>query len=53
MAVMVVDTVGIKAEGAKKEYGGTTFTVVGIDSAINKLQDQECRMQIVVNPGEL
>eukprot|EP00903_Cladosiphon_okamuranus_P016598 g15311.t1 len=40
-----------EAELAKRTYGGTTFRVVGIKTAINDLKDEECQMQIVVNPG--
>lgn len=41
-----------QAELARKTYGGTTFTVVSIQSAIKNLKEEECQMQIVVNPGE-
>lgn len=40
-----------EAELAKQTYGGTTFRVVGIKTAINDLKDEDCEMQIVVNPG--
>ncbi|CAN0202294.1 unnamed protein product [Ectocarpus sp. 12 AP-2014] len=40
-----------EAELAQNTYGGTTFRVVGINSAIKDLKDEECQMQIVVNPG--
>lgn len=40
-----------KAELAQQTYGGTTFRVVGINTAIKDLKDEECQMQIVVNPG--
>lgn len=42
-----------QAELAQNTYGGTTFRVVGINSAIKDLKDEECQMQIVVNPGLL
>eukprot|EP00904_Undaria_pinnatifida_P005540 jgi/Undpi1/2115/HiC_scaffold_12.g05501.m1 len=40
-----------EAELAAKTYGGTTFRVVGIQSAIKNLQEEDCKMQIVINPG--
>ncbi|CAN0160461.1 unnamed protein product [Pylaiella littoralis] len=40
-----------EAELAQQTYGGTTFRVVGINTAIKDLKDEECQMQIVVNPG--
>lgn len=36
---------------ARKTYGGTTFRVVSIQSAIKDLKDDACQLQIVVNPG--
>ncbi|CAM9160804.1 unnamed protein product [Ascophyllum nodosum] len=36
---------------ARKTYGGTTFRVVSIQSAIKDLKDDQCQLQIVVNPG--
>lgn len=42
---------GRQAELARETYGETTFRVIGIQSAIKELVEEECQMQIVVNPG--
>jgi len=41
-----------EAELARKVYGQTTFRVTDIkDAAISRASDNECKLQIVVNPG--